>query len=100
MFLAPLDFLVPVNALAGRVSIVGSLHASGVNDSHVGALIPAYEFAGKGMQRIHNIFKHTLQLPFSEVVIDGLPRTELSREKSPLAACLVDVKDSVHDVTK
>lgn len=30
------DFLVPVNALVGRVSIVGGLHASGVYDSHVG----------------------------------------------------------------
>ena len=100
VFLAPLNLLVPINALAGRVCMVGCLHASGVNDSHAGALIPTYKLAGKGMQCIHDIFKHALKLPLPEVIIDGLPRTELSREKSPLAACLVDVKDSVHDVTK
>lgn len=30
----------------------------------------------------------------------GLSFLPTSREKSPLAACLVDVKDSVHDVSK
>ena len=46
-------------------------------------------------------FRHALQLPLPEIAINGLPRTELSRKKSPLAVCLVDaVEDSVHDVTK
>lgn len=49
VFLASFDFLVPVNALAGRVSVVGGLHASGVYDSHAGTLVPACDFASKGM---------------------------------------------------
>ena len=52
VFLAPLDFLVPVKALAGRVGMVGSLHASGVNDSIL----------------------QNMQMPFKKRVNDSLTR--------------------------
>lgn len=80
--------------------MVGGLHASGVYDSHAGTLVPTCDFAGKGMQRIHDILKHALQFPLPEVVIDCLPRAEFSWKKSPLTTCLIDVKNSIHDGAK
>ena len=100
VFLASFDFLVPVNALAGRVSMVGGLHASGGYDSHAGTLVPTYDFVSKGMQRIHDILKHAHQFPLPEVVIDCLPRAEFYWKKSPLTTCLIDVKNSIHDDAK
>ena len=44
--------------------------------------------------------KNPFKLPLAEIVIDRLPRTEFPGKKSPLAASLVDIKDSVHGVTK
>lgn len=100
MFLASFDLFVPVNTLAGRVGIVGSLYASGINDSHVGTLFPAGKSAHERMRRIHDIVKDTLKFPFSKIVIDRLPRTEFSGKKSPLVACLARVKNCIHNVPK
>ena len=55
--------------------------------------------AHKRMKGIHDVIKNPFKFPFAEIVMDRLPRTELSRAKLPLAACLVDEKDDVHNVT-
>ena len=54
MFLSSFNLFVPVNALTGRVDIVGCFHASGINDSYAGALLPADESVYKRMRRVHN----------------------------------------------
>ena len=91
VFLAPLDPLVPVNPLAARSRVMRSLHASGVDDPHAGASLPARNLAGKGMQRCHYIFYDPFKFPLAEVVVHCLPRTESFREKPPLAPCPVYV---------
>lgn len=50
------------------------------------------------MEGVHNLLNDTLQLPFAEVVIDGLPRSEVAWQHPPLATGLVDVENGIHDV--
>ena len=52
------------------------------------------------MNGIHDVFDDALQLPFPEVVIDGLPGGKVVWQHSPLTAGLVDVKDGVHNLSK
>src|SRR5699024_3547718 len=94
-----LDFLVPVYTMV-RINMMGSLYASGIHDAKTGTFLPSRLFTDKGVQGIHHLFKHTFKLPLAEVVIDGLPRGEVRRKHTPLAAGLVDIKDGIHYLFK
>src|SRR5215208_5063013 len=43
-------------------------------------------------------FPGAVEAPSSEVVVDGLPRREVTGQKPPLAAALQDVENSVQDL--
>ena len=88
--------LVSVCPLAGRVGVVRGLDAPGVNDSKAGALIAARRLTGDGVQGVHYVLDHTLELPLAEVIVHGLPRDEVTGEHTPLARCLDYVKYRVH----
>jgi hypothetical protein len=45
-------------------------------------------------------FPGTVEAPSSEVVVDGLPRWEVTGQQPPPAAALRDVEDSVHDLAE
>lgn len=80
--------------------MMSRLHAAGINDAHARTFFPSGHLPNKSMDRVHDVLDHALQLPFAEVVIDRLPRSEVAWKHSPLASGLVDVEDGVHDVPK
>ena len=93
------DFLVPVYT-AVRINMMGSLHTSGIHDAKAGAFLTPCLFTDESVQGIHHLFKHAFKLPFTEIVIDGLPRGEVRGKHTPLAAGLVDIKDCIHYLFK
>ena len=50
------------------------------------------------MQGVNQFLKYALQLPFVEVVEDGVVGRKVPREHTPLAPCFDDVHDSIHNV--
>ena len=75
-------------------------HAARVNDSHAWTFLPSGYLTDEGMNGVHYVLDNTLQLPFPEVVIDGLPGRKVAWQHTPLTAGLVDVKDGVHDLSQ
>src|SRR5574344_1153418 len=73
-------------------------HTAGINNAHAGAFFPSGHLPGERMEGVHDLLNDTLQLPFAEVVIDGLPRSEVAWQHPPLATGLVDVENGIHDV--
>ena len=96
VFLAPFDLLVPVCPFAGRVGVMRGLDAAGVDDPQTGAVLAARGLAGKGVQGVHNVLDHTLELPLAEVIVHGLPWGEVLGEHTPLAPGPDYVKYRVH----
>src|SRR5215211_3905239 len=45
-----------------------------------------------------HLFPGAVEAPSSEVVVDSLPRREVTRQKPPLAAALQDIENSVQDL--
>lgn len=97
VFLAPFDLLVAVNA-AVMSNVVGGFDASGINNSHTGCIFTPHLPADDDMQGVDQFLKYALQLPFVEVVEDGVVGRKVPREHTPLAPCFDDVHDSIHNV--
>lgn len=97
MFLAPFDLLVAVNAPVGG-NVVGGFDASGIDDTKAGSIFTSHHLADDDMQCVDLLLKYALQLPFVEVVEDGVVGRKVSREHSPLAPRFDYVHDSIHNV--
>lgn len=94
-----LDLLVPVYTTV-RINMMGSPYPSEILDAKTGDFLPSRLFTEKRVHGFHHLFKHACKLPLEEVVIDRLPRGEVWRKHTPLAASLVDVKDGIHYLFK
>src|SRR5215208_5000088 len=97
MALAPFDLLGPVVATFSS-SDAGRLHPLAVHYGRARLGVPPeanpHPFAQRGVHPLPD----TVQTPSPEVVLDGLPRREVVRQKSPGAAALQDVEDGVEDL--
>ena len=77
--------------------MVGGLDASGINDSDTGRIFTPHQLADDNMQGVDQLLKYALQLPFVEVVEDGVEGRKVPWEHSPLAPRFDYVHDSVHN---
>lgn len=80
--------------------MVRRFNTARIDDSHAWASLSSDYPPGQGMNGIHDVLDDALQLPFSKVVIDGLPGSKVAWQHSPLTASSVDVKDGVHDLSE
>jgi len=54
----------------------------------------------QSMKGVHYILNNSFKFPLAEVIVNSLSRFEIKWEHSPLASCLVDVKNRIHDFSK
>ena len=78
----------------------GSFCGPRVRYCGTGSSSPSERGAQALADRVVHPFPGTVEAPSSEVVVDGLPRWEVTGQQPPPAAALRDVEDSVHDLAE
>src|SRR5215470_17785330 len=95
MPLAPFDLLVAIKA---DVFALGCcLDALRVNAASRGLRLSSQAPPLPLAKRLHQARPDTVASPALEIPIDGAPVTKFLRDQPPLAACLVEVQDTVDD---
>src|SRR5918998_6284581 len=93
---APLHVLMAVIA-ADRSRFLDGLHTMGVYDRCRRLRIPAHTLPLRCPERSEDAVPHTTQAKAAEVVVDCLPRREVTREVAPRASRPEQVEDRVED---
>jgi hypothetical protein len=78
----------------------GSFCGPRVRYCGTGSSSPSERGAQALADRVVHPFPGTVEAPSSEVVVDGLPRWEVTGQQPPPAAALRDVEDGVHDLAE
>jgi hypothetical protein len=76
--------------------MMGSPYTPGIYQADTWADLFANGLTDRVPKMVHHLLKYPLQLPFTEIEVHALPRTEFIGQHSPLATCPGNVQHSVY----